>query len=329
MRQFYPGPSEGARWHPEDIIGFPMTTGDYFFVDAAKTASGAGKSWDDAFDDLDDALLAVGSGDVIYMAPGTYTGNYTTNDDTGARNVQIIGVSPGVPGIRGGVNIVHSEDDEPVINIKASGWRVSNICLRPGLTSSGIQVTADQSTTNYINGVAGSISQGVIVENCMFWGGRTGKYGIVYQGSTGVNAPHYSKVINCHFDYMWATGGAAIFNAASSNPIRGALIYGNTFANNRSHINTYTQMGWVGSRFEKNTFTLYGSDTTAHDGLLDIRATATPTLTGGNAIVDNFFGCTKSEYADDASTGWVRTNTYDFGIGNWCSDGIPTADISH
>jgi len=320
-------PLYGAKWYPEDIVGLDgMTAGNYYFVDADKSAGGGGLSWGDAFSDLDVALEVVGNNDTIYMAPGTYTGNYSTPDDTEARNVSIIGVSPGLPGIRGGVNMVHDSESLPVINVLASGWRVSRLCLRPGTSSSGIQVTADISTTDYINGVAGSISQGVIVDNCMFWGGSTGKYGIVYQGSTGVNAPHYSKVINCHFDYMNATGGAAIFNASSSNPIRGAHIYGNTFANNKSHINTYTQMGWVGSRFERNTFTLYGSDATAHDGLMDIRATATPTLTGGNAIVDNFFGCTLSEYNSGT---WIRTNDYDFGIGNWCADGIPVNVIEH
>jgi len=175
----------GAKWYPEDIVGYPqMTTGDYYFVDAARTADGGGKSWEDAFADLDTALSAVGDGDVIYMAPGTYTGNYETEDETVSQNVSVIGVSPGMPGIRGGVNLVPTTSSSPIITNNASGWRYSNLCFRPGATSSGIKLVADQNTTAYIAGTAGSISQGVTVDNCMFWGGSTGKYGIEAAGLT-------------------------------------------------------------------------------------------------------------------------------------------------
>jgi len=328
MRQFYPGPHQGARWHPEDIIGFPMTTGDYYFVDAARSADGGGKEWEDAFADLDTALSTVSSGDTIYMAPGTYTGNYSTPDDTGARNVSIIGVSPGSrPGIRGGVNMVHSEEDEPVLNIKASGWRASNICFRPGTSSSGIQLTADITTQNYIDGVAGGIAQGVTIDNCMFWGGSTGKYGIVFQGSTDVNAPHYAKIVNNHFQYLYADNAAAIWVASSGNPINGAYVYGNAFTSNYSNIDTYAAMGFIESRFERNSMMYYGAYGMMRGYLVNVRATATPDVTGGNAFVDNFFGCTEAQYAD--TDGHIRTNGYDYGMGNWVLDNQVTSEINH
>ena len=318
----------GAKWYPEDIVGYPqMTTGDYYFVDAARTADGGGKSWEDAFADLDTALSAVGDGDVIYMAPGTYTGNYETEDETVSQNVSVIGVSPGMPGIRGGVNLVPTTSSSPIITNNASGWRYSNLCFRPGATSSGIKLVADQNTTAYIAGTAGSISQGVTVDNCMFWGGSTGKYGIEAAGLTDYNGIHYANIINNHFMYLNATGAAALYAAASGNPQIGWKVIGNTFSDNRSHINCAAAMGWVGSRFEGNTFPYQGVYAQALDGLVKVRATATPDVTGGNVFTNNFFGCTLAAYA--ATDALIRTNGYDQGMGNWCSDGIPTGEINH
>ncbi len=318
---------EGHKWYPEDIVGLDgMTTGDYWFVDAARS-TGGGKSWDNAFSDLDDALAVVGDGDTIYMAPGTYTGNYATPDDTGARNVSVIGVSPGMPGIRGGVNLVPTTSSSPIITNNASGWRYSKLCFRPGATSSGIKLYADITTTAYIAGTAGGISQGVTIDNCMFWGGSTGKYGIESQGDEGVNSPHFVNVINNHFIYLNATGAAGIYGASDSNPHIGWQVIGNTFQSNRSHINCYAAMGWVGSRFENNTFPYLGVYASALDGLLHIQATATPQYTGGNVINNNYFGTTLALYG--TSDALISTNTYDTGFGNWCQDGIPTTVINH
>jgi len=327
-RDYFPPVKYGARWYPEDIISLVgMTTGDFFFVDSSKSTGGAGKSWEDAFSDLDDAFLAVGDGDSIFMAPGTYTGNYSTPDETEAQNVNVIGVSPGMPGIRGGVNLVPTTSSSPIITNNASGWRYSNLCFRPGATSSGIKLIADQNTTAYIAGTAGSISQGVTVDNCMFWGGSTGKYGIEAAGLTDYNGIHYANIINNHFMYHNATGAAAIYSAASGNPNIGWRVIGNTFESNRSHINTYAAMGWVGSRFEGNTFPYNGVYASALDGLVHVRATATPDVTGGNVFANNYFGCTLANYS--ASNALISTNGYDYGLGNWCDDGIPTADINH
>ena len=318
----------GHKWYPEDIVGYPYNTnGNHWYVDAEKSAGQGGRSWEDAFADLDEAFLAVGDNDVITMAPGTYTGNYNTPDDTEARNVTVIGVGNGRPGIRGGVNLSPTSAALPIITNKASGWRFSQLCFRPGATSSGIKLYADITTTAYIAGTAGGIAQGGTIDNCMFWGGGTGKYGIESQGDAGVNSPHFVKVINNQFVYLNATGAAGIYGASDSNPHIGWDVVGNIFESNRSNINCYTAMGWVGSRFEGNSFGGQGVYAHADDGLVFVRATATPDVTGGNMFVNNFFGCTLTAYG--ATDTIVRTNGYDNGMGNWCTDGIPVAAINH
>ena len=327
-RDFNPAVKFGHKWYPEDIIGLDgMTAGDYWFVDSDRTADGSGKAWEEAFTDLDAAFLVAGHGDTIYMAPGTYTGNYTAPDDTVARNLSIIGVSPGRPGIRGGVNLVPTSSASPIITTKASGGRFSKLCFRPGATSAGIKLYADISTTNYIAGATGGIAQGVTVDNCTFWGGGTGKYGILSQGDEGVNSPHFVNVINNNFVYLNATGAAAIYGASDSNPHIGWNVIGNTFESNRSHINCYAAMGWTGSRFENNTLPYNGVYASALDGLLHIQATATHAFTGGNVINNNYFGTTLALYG--TSDALISTNDYDVGFGNWCKDGIPTTVINH
>ena len=312
---------EGMKWYPEDIVGLDgMTAGDYFFVDAAKSTGGAGKSWEDAFSDLDDAFLAVGNGDTIYMAPGTYTGNYSTPDETEAQNVSVIGVSPGMPGIRGGVNLAPTTSSSPIITNNASGWRYSNLCFRPGATSSGITLVADQNTSAYVAGTAGSISQGVTIDNCMFWGGGTGKYGIIAAGLTDYNGIHFANIINNHFQYLNAAGATAIWAAAAGNPNIGWTIAGNMFESNRAGIDTYANMGWVGSRIIGNTFSHYGVYATT-EVLCDVTSTATPEVTGGNHFYNNGLGIT---IAEAAAGNYVLLNGYDYAGGNYCSDGMDT-----
>ena len=313
--------SFGHKWYPEDIVGSPlMATGNYWFVNSNLEPTGSGKSWDSAFSDFTDALSSVGSGDVIFMAPGTYTGNYSTPDETEARNVSVIGVAPGQPGIRGGVNLLPTSGASPIITNNASGWRYSNLCFRPGATSSGITLVADQNTTAYIAGTAGSISQGVTVDNCTFWGGGTGKYGIIAAGLADNNGINFANIINNHFVYLNATGASAIFAAASGNPNIGWNISGNMFESNRKGISTYANMGWVGSRIMDNTFGV-GGVYASTEVLCDVSSTATPEVTGGNHFYGNGLGITKAQAA--AGT-YVLLNGYDNAGGNFCSDGIDT-----
>ena len=127
--------------------------------------------------------------------------------------------------------------------------------------------------------------------------------------------------------YLNATGAAAIYGTAGGNPNLGWRVIGNKFESNRSHINCYAANGWVGSRFEGNSFPYNGVYASALDMLVNVRATATPDVTGGNAFVNNYFGCTLTQYGSGDTS--IRTNGYDYGAGNWCSDGIPVAVINH
>jgi len=279
---------------------------------------------------IQQAVTNASSNDTIIIAPGEYTENVVTGDDTGARNVTIIGSGGAtIPGWNAGVGWAPTTTSSPCLQIKASGWRVMGICFKPGATSSGIEFLGNQSTANFLAGAAGSLCRGGWVENCLFWGNSTGKYGIVLQGVTGTQAPHHIHIINNRFIYLAATSGYGIYVAASGNPVYGCAIIGNTFESNTNHIGTASGIGYVGCRIERNSLPIGGTYKHVTTSLLDLRATATPAVTGGNAVINNYFGCTAAQFADDDATDWVHANGYDQGMGNWCSDGIQAANISN
>ena len=103
-------------------------------------------------------------------------------------------------------------------------------------------------------------------------------------------------------------------------------IRNNHFSDNYSHINFGSTRGLFGSRIEGNTFGGSPSVWIHPTVLLDNRNTSN---TGGTMINGNYFGCTKTQYGDDSSTAWVRTQTRDHGCGNMCLDGMATAAISN
>jgi len=267
------------------------------------------------------AVTLARDNDTIFIAPGVYTENVTTLDDLYSRNVTLVGGDGNMPGWDEGVRWVPSTTSSPCLNVKASGWRVLGINFWPGATSSGITFTSNMTSANFRLGtVAGSLCRGGLVQNCLFFGNATGKYGIIFQGTTGTNASHSINIINNKFTYIAAASGSAIYVAASGNPVYDCSFIGNMFESCTSGISTASQMGIVGSRFMYNSFGTGG--TYASTGvLLDVTATATPAVTGGNHVYFNGFGCTKAAAA--AGT-LILLNGYDNAGGNACSDGIDT-----
>ncbi len=69
-----PAVKYGAKWYPEDIVGFPYNTkGNYWFVDGDIAAgSHAGNSWEDAFPTINEAIAVASDDDRVFVAPGQY-----------------------------------------------------------------------------------------------------------------------------------------------------------------------------------------------------------------------------------------------------------------
>ena len=248
------------------------------------------------------AMAATRNDDYIHLFGGDWTGNYTTPANSVARNVTIMGVGSATSGVSGKTWAGATTGSSPIFTIQARGWRISGIEFCPGATSSAI--TLKGTNANHFQ-----------VDNCSTW---TGKYFLLHEGT------HFVKVLNNMVENLNATGSIAI-GALTGVGGQHWDVKDNFFSDNYSHINFGSSRGLFGSRIQGNTFVKAGVWRSA-TVLLDNRNTSN---TGGTAIVGNYFDCTKTEYGDDSSTAFIRTQARDFGAGNSCEDGVPTADISH
>ena len=247
------------------------------------------------------AMAATRHDDVILLFGGDWTGNYTTPANTVARNVSIIAVSSITSGVAGRAWAGATVAATAIFTIQARGWRINGIEFAPGATGAAILLKG--TNANYFQ-----------VDNCSTW---TGKYFLLHEGT------HFAKVLNNHVINLDATGSIGI---GCLTGVGGQHwdVRDNFFSDNYSHINFGSTRGLFGSRIEGNTF-MKGGYFVVATVLLDNRNTSD---TGGNMIVGNYFDCTKTQYGDDSSTAFVRSQSRDAGVGNMCNDGVPAADIS-
>src|SRR3990167_7282402 len=108
---------------PESGGGVVPTMGEVWYVNPSHTgAFGEGKSTDHPFQTFQEALDKVGPNDTIYLAPGSYAGNWTTPTTAIAPNVKVIGVNGAdIPSWEGGVIMTPSVSSSPIINCIAKG----------------------------------------------------------------------------------------------------------------------------------------------------------------------------------------------------------------
>jgi len=168
--RYYPG-FHGAhgKWYPEDYVSAatPLETGRIWYVDGDKSASGAGRSWEDAFKTVVEAEAAASAGDVVYVAGRTMAAtdtdpiSYTENLVINTPQLSIIGVSRGrtqggLPQLK-----VGSTTTSPIIQIKAPGVLIANIGINgAGATGGGIELYDDGGST--------AAAFGWTVANCHF-----------------------------------------------------------------------------------------------------------------------------------------------------------------
>lgn len=315
-RDHAPALKYGAKIIPADMIGGGSMAGTYgktyYCVKSTGDQFGRFKSdYNTTYADGNEAvqtnltttLALLKNGDVVFLGPGNWTGNYTTPANTVARDVAIIAMNAVTSGVGGRTWAGATVASSPILTVQARGWRVSGIEFNPGATSSAI--TLSGTNANYFQ-----------VDNCSTF---TGKYFLLNGGT------HFVKVLNNQIVRLNAAGSIGI---GALTGIGGQYwdIRGNYFADNFSHINfgNTGDRGLFSSRIEGNTF-IRGGAFTISTTLIDNRSTSD---TGGTAIVGNYFDTTLATYATGAGA-MIRTQARDWGAGNWCNDGIPIAAIEH
>jgi hypothetical protein len=277
--------------------------GNNYFVDVNLGSNGnTGKSPDKAWKTLTYAFSRMTALDdknaTVFVAPGDYSGNYSSPLNGDAPFVSLIGVQATDIGF--GPWAAASTTSSPIISMRARGWRISGFEFDGATTSSSLLLTTSgTSNSNFTQ-----------IDNCLFTGG---KYGIDWSG-----APTYTKIYNCLFEDI--TTQAFICSDSSTDTPRRCIIQGNIFQENAAHI-AMNPRGFKASTIKDNVFHLDGLSRDA-TVLLDTRGG------GGNAIVDNTFDITAAQYTDDAGTAFIRTAATDFGAGNKCNDGVAAAAIS-
>lgn len=273
-------------------------------------SGGGGEAWNEALPSITDAFTIVKPWDTILCAPGAHSGNHITPLNAAAPFVSLIAMRATSLGLAAWAGA--TDQALPIIQVRARGWRISGFEFDNPTTSNtvsaGIQLYG-----------GGGVNRPdyCMIDNCLFTGGKAG---IRYRASST-----YIHIHDCQFDFMAGSVAAqdgAIVSADSTHALGGMwLVENNIF---RECVN---QMNIAGGTRGLNSSVIKGNvfqvDAQSNTGvvLIDIRGGG-----AGNLIVDNFFGCTESEYG---SGSFIRTNASDEGIGNYAADGPCNSVIEH
>lgn len=209
-------------------------------------------------------------GSVIVVGAGATIAENVIVPHTAPRGCTILGESNGgynpswLPAASGGTNLY----------LRAQDWRVSGITFN--FTGNSTAIRLDWTATYN--------ASGCVIDNCRFFGGWSGLYGIYAYG-----APYNVRVLNNEFTEIRSTGGAgtafAVFvgNTPTAEPLEWQLV-GNLFTENENHVGSLNHLyGFNSSLIQGNVFN-YGMTIPAAI-MLDLRSGHG----GRNTVVGNLF----------------------------------------
>ena len=206
--------------------------GEIWHVDNGATTGGDGKSWDTAFDTIQEAVTACSAGDVIYVQ-GTTT-DYDEAVTCTKDRITFIGIGFGVE--CGGWN---ADADATCLTLSgAKGSKVFGFLFRPDGATSGCAIDISETVANDSDSI-------VICNNVFKSTGTDARRHILANG-----CPGYIKIYNNHFTWCAtaidatsapntsATGWEIVDNYFSDKcanqgiyvPLRRSLIKGNHFS---------------------------------------------------------------------------------------------------
>lgn len=207
-------------------VGFPLKNGKYLYVDAATGSNGlSGTTADNALKTIAQALVLAQSGDVIFIAPGTYAENLVVTKDY----ITMIGYSqsgyarPDIVPVAGPALIVStgqgfvakhirfSSADSDVVVQNANGFKYEDCVFdgSAGMSATELLLRLVPSATND----AYSASEGKILNN-------------LFRGSNGSGIG---------IQHALAAGGG---EGTTDNEIVGNRFYGNVVSDIKSFVNT-------------------------------------------------------------------------------------------
>ncbi len=200
-------PLHGAKWYPEDLAGVMSMndTNGYWFVDGDKSADGGGKSWEDAYNDIQAAVTAANAGDTIFIAGRSITALAT--DPVSYAETIII------------------PNDKPLLSL---------IGISRGRTQGGLpQIRIGAGSTAMLTVRA----PGCLIANLGFNGASSTGGGILFDDDGGTSKVAFgTTIVNSHFKNCVvttpnSTTGGAIMWSAQGNAWQ-VRIAGNRFYKN-------------------------------------------------------------------------------------------------
>lgn len=306
LSDLLPGVKYGAKVRPNEMIGVEARRAlfgkTYYCVKSTDSQFGRIKAdfntiyadGNEAIQtDLDVTLALLKPYDTIILAAGDWSGDHVTPLNADAPWCRIFGEP--------GAYMEPATSSKPCIEVKARGWRFSGIEFDAGATGSGLKMSK----------IAGLTERGAdffTVDNCLFFGGKTG---IDFAGGGT-----YWNILNNHFSLIDDNaGGGGIFVSSSSYQIPAlGQIDGNRFDNNINHINGGGTRGFSDTIIRANNFMLdsAGQDATI---LMSIKGNG-----GGNSVIGNYFDIPLAQF-NTGGTQRVFSNSTDYGAGNHFQDG--------
>lgn len=205
----------GAKWGPQDIVGFPYNTqGKYLFVDGERSASGNGRGWTTAFDNITEAVAAANDNDVIFVAPHQYVEDATLAITQA--NLKLIAVQTGPNKALTRTEIrQHGNIDTNVISVNSHNVEIS-----------GFRITPYNSTTSVgINVADAAETYGVYIHDNYFYAPAATNTRPLVLGDGGTYNADSAAIINNEF---WKGGSASKYQIEIGQSNK-CLIAGNTF----------------------------------------------------------------------------------------------------
>ncbi|MBK9337265.1 MAG: choice-of-anchor D domain-containing protein [Lewinellaceae bacterium] len=202
-------------------------TGSVWYVDAAAAPGGNGASWTCAFQNVQEAINAAGSGHEVWVKAGTYkptTGSLRTIAYTMKNNVGIYGGFNGTETMRSqrnwvsNVTILSGEigaagladnSYHVIYNAFTSGSPLTNTAILDGFT-----VTAGNADGSFPNDASGGMFNDFaspMIVNCTFSGNTGSLGGAIYSGIGTLN------MTNCTVSGNTGGAGGAMYSGPNSN----------------------------------------------------------------------------------------------------------------
>ncbi|MFC1677795.1 right-handed parallel beta-helix repeat-containing protein [Planctomycetota bacterium] len=268
-----------------------------WFVDIDATGSDNGRSWTNAFTDLQDAIAEAGYGHEIWVAQGTYKptdGNDRTISFELVTGVAVYGGFDAIETacadrdwtlytttLSGDINVSDNSNDNSHSVVVGSVTDATTVL--DGFTIRGGNAPSSDPFPGYARGAGMyNYNASLTIRNCIFTDNHIGDYGGGMANVSGSNP----RIINCVFSDNSADGyGGGVYNSYSDSTFINCVFTGNSAGNGAGMRNLESSPTITNCTFYNNSASSRGG--AMHNAYGDSSPVITNSILWGNsAVVD-------------------------------------------